>query len=349
MAAGIVFDIEEFAVYDGPGIRTVVFLKGCPLRCRWCHNPESFSKAPQRLKSRDLCTHCGACRAACPKGLNGDEGAGGASGGDGADTDRAGGSEAARGAKRDGEASRESDARGVRDAKRDGEARRESDTREACDTRGACDACGACVKACPRGALRIAGREMTAAEVSRRVLKNARALTMSGGGVTFSGGEALMQPDFVIETRAMLGGLNAAIETSGYAEKAVFRRVVQEMNLVLMDVKLADPAAHKKWIGADNALILENLAWLKDSGIPFRARVPLIPSVTDARENLAAIARLLDGARNLERVELMRYNRAAGAKYAQTGLFYKPDFPEDQTPDAWAEPFTKRGMEVITL
>ena len=250
--------------------------------------------------------------------------------------------EAARVAERDGEASRESDARGACDA------RGVRDARDG-DARGACDACGACVKACPRGALRIAGREMTAAEVSRRVLKNARALTMSGGGVTFSGGEALMQPDFVIETRALLGGLHAAIETSGYAEKAVFRRVVREMNLVLMDVKLADPAAHKKWTGADNAPILENLAWLKDSGIPFRARVPLIPSVTDARENLAAIARLVDGARNLERVELMRYNRAAGAKYAQTGLFYKPDFPEDQAPDAWAEPFIERGMEVITL
>ena len=288
MTRGIVFDIEEFAVYDGPGIRSVIFLKGCPLRCKWCHNPESFSPRPQRLKSRDLCVQCGACEAACPKGCGWEAGE-------------------------------------------------------------ACSACGACVKGCPRGALRIAGREMTPEEVSKRILKNAKALQMSGGGVTFSGGEALMQPDFVVETRELLSCLHAAIETSGYADSSVFERVINSMDLVLMDVKLADPDTHKKWTGADNRLILKNLARLIEMEVPFRARVPLIPGITDTEENLTATARLLAGAKALERVELMGYNRAAGAKYGQLGLDYKPGFSETQAPNPYTQPFVERGMEVVTL
>ena len=173
----------------------------------------------------------------------------------------------------------------------------------------------------------------------------------SNGGVTFGGGEATLYPAFVdaVALRCQAKGIHTAIETCGYADSDTFERVIKRMDLVLFDIKLVDPALHRRWTGADNAKILRNLRRLIGLGIPFRARVPLIPSVTDTRENLAAAARLLEGARALERVELMSYNRAAGAKYAQTGRVYEPEFPEDQAPDAWVEPFEKRGMEVITL
>lgn len=282
MTRGIVFDIEEFALYDGPGIRSVIFLKGCPLRCQWCHNPEGLKMRPQRLKSGDRCIGCGACDAICPS------------------ADK-------------------------------------------------CTACGACVKVCPMNCLRIAGVEMAPGEAAGKVLRNERMLNMSGGGVTFSGGEALMQPDFVIETRALMPGLHAAIETSGYADSDVFERVISEMDLVLFDIKLMDSRLHQRYTGVPNERILSNLRLMDQMGVPFRARIPLIPGVNDTAENLTATAELLQHMRGLERVELLRYNRAAGAKYAQLGEAYRVDFLEEQAPNADLAPFEQRGMEVIVL
>ena len=291
---GIVFDIEEFAVYDGPGIRMAVFLKGCPLRCEWCHNPEGLKPRAERTVTKSLCVNCGECMKACPQAAQGIE---------------------------------------VGPPPRPRH----------------CVVCGKCVAVCPRRAIQIAGTPMKASDVAARIRRNASILQMNEGGVTFSGGEALMQHAFVEDVCDRLPGVHKAIETSGYASEEVFLSVVNRLDLVMMDIKLVDSAAHKRYTGVPNERILSNLRALIRSGKPFRARVPVIPGVNDSDENLEATARLVADAPNLDRVELLRYNRSAGAKYGLLGEEYRPSFDTEREPNMNLAIFEKYGIKAVAL
>lgn len=190
---------------------------------------------------------------------------------------------------------------------------------------------------------------MTAREVADKINRQARILAMNGGGVTFSGGEVLLQSDFVIAVRKLVPDVHALIETSGFASPEVFTRLAESMDMVIMDVKIVDPVLHKRYTGVDNAPILHNLEILKKMGKPFRIRIPLIPTVNDTEENMEATAGLLEDAQHLEKVELMRYNKAAGAKYSGINMTYAPDFPEQQEPRVITGPFERRGIRVEIL
>ena len=190
---------------------------------------------------------------------------------------------------------------------------------------------------------------MKASEVAEKIRRQEKILSLNGGGVTFSGGEVLLQSDFVVAVRKLVPNVHALIETSGFSCAEVFQKVAGVMDMVIMDIKIVDPVLHKKYTGADNAPILCNLELLKRMNKPFRIRVPLIPTVNDTLENMEATAALLEDAAMLEKVELLRYNKAAGAKYSGVGLEYAPDFPEQQEPQIHRSPFEVRGIPLEVL
>jgi len=265
---GTVFDIKEFAIFDGPGVRLTVFLKGCPLRCAWCHNPEGQKPEPELMVSVPSCVKCFKCESVCPK---------------------------------------------------------ESDFDRAFMRSSACDGCGECIGVCPTAIRRISGKRYTPGELAELIKKSADYYASSGGGVTFSGGEPLMQSGFLCEVLDILGkDIHKAVETSGFCSPDIFRKVISRLDFVLMDIKVIDDVIHKKYIGASNAVILENYKTLRDSGLPHIIRIPLIPRVNCDGKNLEATARLLQGDSSLERVELLPYHKTAGAKYSACGRVYTP-------------------------
>ncbi len=258
---GNIFSIEEFSVYDGPGIRTTVFLKGCPLRCSWCHNPEGQKFESEIVKSPNGCIGCGNC---------------------------------------------------IKTSKL---------------VEGTMVLTEESIKNCPMNLIRVCGDKMTAEELSRKLLKNERILK-NGGGVTFSGGEPLSQSEFLFVCLKILKGrLHTAIQTCGYCSKNKFQKALSLADYFLFDLKLIDEKAHIKYTGGSNKLILENFKKLAQSGVEFISRTPLIPGVTDTRENLLSIAKTLKE-NGVNKIELLPYNKMAGGKYKLVMREYAPDFDE---------------------
>ncbi len=235
MMNGIVFDIKKFALHDGPGIRTTVFLKGCPLDCWWCHNPESIRLLPEKIAISSLNSANKICE-------------------------------------------------------------QESE---------------------------LFGKEYSIEELLTEIKKDRLFYDESGGGVTFSGGEPLIQNEFLtgMLSECKTEGINTAIDTSGYAGRSFFSRIYDLTDIFLFDLKILDEELHRKFTGVSNKTILDNLRFLTEKGNKVIIRIPLIPGITDTENNLSGLSDFLMRLDNIRKIDLLPYNEVAESKYKR---FNKP-------------------------
>lgn len=267
---GTVFDIKKYALDDGPGIRTTIFLKGCPLRCWWCHNPEGQAPRPELMYKGKRCIGCGECVKSCPK---------------------------------------------------------EAISRRAEETsidRKRCDLCGKCSLKCPTEALVIVGRKMSVGEILKEIEKDSLFYDESEGGVTFSGGEPLLQLGFLNELlrECKDRNLHTALDTSGFALSKAIDLISNKVDLFLYDVKLVDDRRHRKYTGVSNKPILENLGKLAKNGNELLVRIPLVPGINGYEGDIARTAELMH-LNGIKRVSLLPYHRSGIEKYRSLGRAYR--------------------------
>ncbi len=256
MQSGLVFNVQRFSLHDGPGVRSTVFMKGCPLNCAWCHNPESQSSDPEYIRMRHLCMSCGRCTEV------------------------------------------ELDSPVVT-------GRTDDD-----------------VEACPTGALQAVGERIGSAALVEALLRDRIFFDESGGGVTFSGGEPLMQAAFVTEAMGLLQarGVHTALDTCGFGRWPALREAAARANLVLYDLKLMDEARHAAVTGVSNAVILQNLKALAQVHPAVWIRVPVIPGINDDEANVDATAAFVQSLPGIRQVDLLPYHPTGDAKFARVGM-----------------------------
>lgn len=267
----IVFDLQRFALHDGPGIRTTVFLKGCPLDCLWCHNPESKKRTPQLGINTKKCSNCGKCVRICQRSVH------------------------------------NIDVEGKHSIKYEN-----------------CIGCGQCVDYCRNEALKIYGYKIAAEEILKIVMKDQDFYKRSGGGLTVSGGEPMMQ--FLVLLgflkQAKAAGLHICLDTCGYAPQKNYEEIAKYVDLFLFDYKITDADMHKYYTGVDNRLILSNLDYLCTHENQVFLRCPIIPGINDNDEHYKAIVELSKKYDAIEQVNLMTYHDMAKGKAEQIGIKY---------------------------
>jgi pyruvate formate lyase activating enzyme len=272
----LVLSVSRMTVHNGPGIRTLLLFKGCPLRCVWCSTPESQSTQPELGVFPDKCIHCNACLDVCPKGairLN----------------------------------------------------------EKACTVdRASCDGCGKCVSVCNAEALRLLGREMTVGELVAEARKDAVAFKHSHGGVTLSGGEPLLQPEFTVAlVRALAAeGISVGVDTCGYVPRETIKRVLPYVDYFLWDVKMVNERRHTQLTGVSSRRILHNLRFVSEQGTPIYIRVPLVPGYTDREEDLKSVCHLAQRLASVVEVDLLPMHHLGQARYLSLGR----DYPIENAP-----------------
>lgn len=259
---GIISGIKRMEIHDGDGLRTTVFLKGCPLQCIWCHNPESISHKAQIAFFKEKCIGCGICTLACPSS---------------------------------------SIVRGNVD-------------------RTECVTCNVCSEACPVEALKLYGETFEAAELADILMVDAPFWKNGNGGVTLSGGECLMQPEFAIELASILHsrGISVDIDTCGYAPPHVFEDILPYVDTFLYDIKSYDPEIHKSCTGVSNELILNNLRLISNNNAKIEIRIPLVMGYND--KEIPSIGEFLSKIKGISRIKILKYHSFAASRYKALGM-----------------------------
>lgn len=266
----MIFNIQKCSIHDGIGIRTIVFFKGCPLKCPWCANPESQSYTQEIMEISRSCIGCDACIRTCPA-----------------------------------------------------DAIRITPNGPTID-RQTCTLCFRCTDVCYAESKKIVGDELDAESVFREVYKDRFFYQQRGGGVTFSGGEPLTQPEFLTELaiKCKLNRINTTIETCGFGIYEHFKPALDYIDSAFIDIKHIDSSVHKELTGIGNEVILNNIKKISSHGIPITIRTPVVPGYTDSEENISGIANFIKDIPNIQEYELLPYHNLGASKYHSLGRIY---------------------------
>ena len=295
---GKILNVQRMSIHDGPGIRTTVFLKGCPLRCAWCHNPESQKADSEIAWHVSRCVLCGLCVQKCPMG-----------------------------------ALKLSEGRVIRDDSK-------------------CAHCFRCAQICPQGAWELYGYETEPETLVQELLKDKAYFDKTGGGVTFSGGEPLWQTDFVAECERLLreAGVPTAVETSCFGTKEKIESLIRHTDFFMVDLKVMDDMAHRKWIGSSVFPVLSGIELLSERNADVLIRIPVVSGCNDSIRNMELTAEFLTSRTTFRRIELLKMHKLAENKYDSLNREYPVAGiapPSDEKIAELADALKRRGIQVL--